>query len=459
MRRWLAWNVFFRLQEAVKGHPTYRILREMEAADRLPAADLEALVNSRLVEFIGFCYANVPYVRDTLDSLGLGPDAIRCPQDLRLLPLMRKAEVRAHREALRARGAGKLGQLATGGSTGEPLIFDIGPRRTASRIACRQRVSRWWGLSLGDPELAFWGSPIELTRQDKIRNWRDKLLATRLLSAFEMNEATMSRYLDILEQGPCRQIFGYPSAIYALCREAQREGRNLRETGVRTVFVTGEVLLPFQRELISETLNCPVADGYGGRDSGFIAHECPQGGMHILADTVIVELLDDAGQPVAPGQPGEIVVTDLYSHEFPFLRYATGDMAVATERRCRCGRALPLLERIEGRLNDSVVAPDGRLINALAVVYAVREVAGIEKFRIRQTRVDAFTVEIVRGADYPVDAEQRIRTAWSVLLRCPVEVEFRYPEALTPDKSGKFRHVVSELAAGSALRAVAAEAR
>ena len=243
-------------------------------------------------------------------------------------------------------------------------------------MACRQRISRWWGLSVGDLEIALWGSPVELTRQQRLQEIRDWLLATRLLPAFEMNEPTMGIYLDILERRPWRQIFGYPSAIYLLCLEARKQGRDLRRLGVKAVFVTGEVLLPHQRELISETLACPVADGYGGRDSGFIAHECPQGGMHILADCTIVEVLDPDGQPVPPGESGEITVTDLYSHEAPFIRYRTGDIGVVSSRQCRCGRALPLLEKIEGRSNDLILAPDGRIINSLALIYAVREVAG-----------------------------------------------------------------------------------
>src|SRR3954451_14523097 len=241
---------------------------------------------------------------------------------------MRKADARANREALRSDIAGKLASFTTGGSTGEPLIFDLAKRRVASRVACRLRTSRWWGVGIGDPELAIWGSIVEVKRQDVIRRIRDFFLASRLLSAFELNEPTIAGYLDILERGGARQIFAYPSAIYLVCLQARKEGRKLRGLGLKVVFVTGEVLFPYEREVISETLNCPVANGYGGRDSALIAHECPSGGMHVLADAVIVELLDGDGRPVRPGEPGEIVITDLYSHEAPFIRYATGDIAV-----------------------------------------------------------------------------------------------------------------------------------
>jgi phenylacetate-CoA ligase len=454
MSQWLARNLVFPLQERLKGHPTLEILQEMEAADRLSAGELEQLRAKKLQHFLSYCQAHVPYVRGIFQRLNLKATDIREPRELALLPVMTKADMRKHREELRSDIAGKLKQFATGGSTGDPLIFDLAKRRIASRVACRQRVSRWWGTSAGDSEIALWGAPAELTRQDWIRRQRDRLLRTRLLSAFEMNDETMSRYLDILEQRRCRQIFAYPSAIYLLCLHARKHGRNLRGLGVRVVFVTGEVLFDYQRALISEILNCPVANGYGGRDSGFIAHECPQGGMHVLADAVILEILDPEGKPARPGEPGEVVVTDLYSHEAAFIRYATGDIAVISARACPCGRALPLLDRIEGRSNDSIVAPDGRLINALALVYPLREIAGIDQYRIRQKRTDCFHVQLVCNDQFRKDqGEERIRVGWKQLLRTPVEVSFEYLPKLAPERTGKFRHVVCEMPRGEGVSA------
>jgi phenylacetate-CoA ligase len=451
VHRWLAWNIVFRIHELAKGHPTYKILREMEAADQLAGPELEQLRREKLREFLDYCYAHVPYVRTQMRQAGIEPSHIHGPEDLIRLPLMTKKDVSENRSDLRSDIASHLTPFTTGGSTGQPLMFDIAKRRVAARVAARQRVSRWWGLSVGDPEIALWGSPIELTHQDRLRRLRDKFLSTRLLSAFEMNESTMSQYLDLLEGGHCRQVFAYPSAVYLLCVQARKQGRDLRRLGIKAVFVTGEVLFPYQRELIAETLNAPVADGYGGRDSGCIAHECPQGGMHVFADSMIVELIDAECRPVPAGEAGEIVVTDLYSHEAPFIRYATGDIAVFSARRCACGRSLPLLERIEGRSNDAVVTPDGRIINSLALIYPVREVEGIEQFRIRQKQVDCFHVQIVRNEKFRLEGEERIRTGWAHLLRAPIEVTFEYLPSLPSERSGKFRHVISELPAGRAL--------
>ena len=451
MYRWLVWNILFPLHEGFKGHATYKILRDMEKADCFSAGELEQLRQRKLRDLVEYCYAHVPYVRARMREAGIQAADIQGPGDLSRVPLMRKADVRANRESLRSDIAGKLASFCTGGSSGEPLVFDLAKRRVASRVACRQRTSRWWGVSTGDRELAIWGSPVELTRQDRVRNLRDRFLLTRLLSAFEMNPATMSQYLDILEKSGCRQLFGYPSAIYLLCLQARKEGRNLRRLGIKVVFVTGEVLFPYQSELICDVLNCPVANGYGGRDTALIAHACPQGGMHVLADAVILEIIDAQGNPAPPGEAGEIVITDLYSHEFPFLRYATGDIGILSTRRCACGRNLPLLERIEGRSNDLIVAPDGRMINSLALIYPVREIQGIEQFRICQKQIDRFHIQIVRNEHYPADAEERIRTSWRQLLRSPVQVVFEYLPGFPVEKSGKFRHIVSEIATAEPL--------
>ncbi len=453
MHHWLVWNFVFPLQERVKGHPTLRILKQMEEADRLSAAGLEELQQRKLKNFIEYCYLHVPYVKTQMEKAGVLPADIRTAADLAQLPVMTKSDVRRHRSELRSDIAPRLSPFSSGGSTGEPLIFDISKTRIASRVALRQRVSRWWGTSVGDRELALWGSPLELTRQDWVRGLRDRAMATQLLSAYELNEATMSRYLDILERRRFRQIFAYPSAIYLLCRHAQKEGRDLRSLGVQAVFVTSEVLYPYQRELITQTLGCPVANGYGGRDSGFIAHECPQGGMHVMADAIIAEVVDADGRPLPPGESGEIVATDLYSHEAPFLRYATGDIGTLSTQMCPCGRPLPLLAKLDGRSNDSIVTPDGRIMHGQSVVSLLMEVEGIEQFRICQKQVDHFHVQIVRNDRFQQTSEERIRRRWCDRLRSRVDLTFEYVKKLPSERSGKFRHIVSELPDGQTVRA------
>ncbi len=445
MHKWLVWNILFPLQEWAKQHPTFRILREMERLDHGSPAEVMEFQAQRLRALIHYTYAHVPYVRNVMQRAGVAPSDIQSPSDLSRLPLTRKEDIRENRLLLRSDRAGKLIPFSTGGSTGAPLLFDLPVERIAAQVACRQRVTRWWALSAGDREFALWGSPLDVTRQDHLRRLRDRLFATELFSAFNMSEQVMSVYLDRLCAGGYRMIFGYPSSISLLCQHARRQGRDLRGIGIEAVFVTGEILFPHQRELIAGTLNCGIANGYGGRESGFIAHECPSGGMHIMADAVIVEVLDAEGRPAAPGEQGEIVVTDLYSGDAPFLRYRTGDMGALSSERCACGRPLPLLERIEGRTTDFIVAPDGTILHALSVIYVLREIEGVEQFRIRQRSPDTFHVQVVKGERYQPGSEDRIRTGLQQRLRARLDITVEYLPSLPPEPSGKFRYVVSDV--------------
>jgi phenylacetate-CoA ligase len=151
---------------------------------------------------------------------------------------------------------------------------------------------------------------------------------------------------------------------------------------------------------------------------------------------------------VPEGESGEIVVTDLYSREVPFIRYATGDFGALTSRRCPCGRPTPLLEKIEGRSTDFIVAPDGTILHALSVIYVLREIEGIAQFKIRQKEVDRFHVHIVRNEQYRMEDESRIREGLRKRLRAPVEVTIAYVDTIPPERSGKFRYVISEVPMG-----------
>jgi phenylacetate-CoA ligase len=256
----------------------------------------------------------------------------------------------------------------------------------------------------------------------------------------------MDLYLDEMERTGCQRIFGYPSSIALLCEHGRRQGRDLSKLGVRAVFVTAEFLWDHWRQLIAETFGCPVVNGYGGRDSGFVAHECPHGGMHITADRLIVETVADNGRRVRPGELGEIVVTHFDTPEMPFIRYRTGDMGALSSELCRCGRVLPLLERIEGRKSDFIVTRDGRLMHGLSLIYVLRKITGIEQFRITQKAVDDFQLELVTGRDFAPSSEAIIRSEFEQRLRGPVNVRIQYSSTMPASKNGKFRYVISEVA-------------
>lgn len=438
-------RVLFPLHERLKGHSTVAILQEMVLDERRAPTDLDKMQLQRLSRFLKHSFTTVPYYRELLKQLGLGLSDVQATADLEKLPFLDKNIIREKLEYLKSSEAVTVQKFSTGGSTGTPLTFYLGSTRVSSDVAARCRAEGWWGVRLGDREFVIWGSPLELTKQDRWRGVRDRLFRTKLLSAFEMSPAVMDAYIDDMQRHGCRRVFGYPSSIALLCEHARKRGRDLRSLGVRAVFVTAEFLWDHWRQSISETFGCPVANGYGGRDSGFIAHECPRGGMHISSDRMIVEIITDEGRRAQPGELGEIVVTHLDTPEMPFIRYRTGDMGALSDKLCACGRTLPLLERIEGRKSDFIVAPDGRVLHGLSLIYVVRAINGIEQFRITQKELDEFQIELVTGNAFKKESERLIQDEFSKRLRAPVNIRIQYCQTIPPHKNGKFRYVISEI--------------
>jgi phenylacetate-CoA ligase len=219
--------------------------------------------------------------------------------------------------------------------------------------------------------------------------------------------------------------------------------------GIRVAFVTSERLYDEQRETIAAVFGCPVANGYGGRDAGFIAHECPSGRMHISAEDIVVEILDDRGNAVPAGEAGEIVVTHLATGDFPFVRYRTGDVGVLDPQACPCGRGLPVLKEIQGRSTDFVVASDGTVMHGLALIYAIRDLPGIERFKIVQHDLMHTEVLLVPGSSYQAAHADTIRAAFLRRLGTDVDVAIRLVDAIPSEASGKFRYVVSKVEAAA----------
>jgi phenylacetate-CoA ligase len=438
-------HLVFPLHERLKGHSTMRMLREMERDQWRSADDLRRIQEQRLQQLLAHAFTSVTYYREMLHEIGMRANDFQALEDLERLPLLDKTIIRRQLDDLKSSKAGSVQKFSTGGSTGVPLTFYLGSTRISSDVAARCRAEGWWGVGIGDREYVIWGSPVELTKQDRWRELRDSVLRTKLLSAFEMSPAVIDDYLDEMQRHGCRRVFGYPSSIALLCEQAVRSGRDLRKLGVQTVFVTAEFLWDHWRQTISDAFACPVANGYGGRDSGFIAHECPLGGMHITADRLFVEIIGDDGRRVRPGELGEIVVTHFDTPEMPFIRYRTADMGILSTKSCPCGRTLPLLERIEGRKSDFIVAPDGRVMHGLSLIYVLRGIEGIEQFRITQKQLDEFDLEMVTGPSFQNESEHVIRDEFEKRLRAPVTVRIQYSRVLAPHKNGKFRYVISEL--------------
>jgi phenylacetate-CoA ligase len=436
-------SFLFPLHERLKCHDTVAIRRRMEEVQWWPVDRLAAFQLQRLRDLLQDVAVHVPYYRDLFSQTGFDPTSVQSTADLQRLPFMTKSVIRANTEALKHAYAQGLTRFNTGGSSGEPLIFFIGTKRVSHDVAAKWRATRWWGVDIGVPEIVVWGSPIELGKQDRIKHWRDKLLRTQLLPAFEMSESKLDQFMAAIRAVKPRMLFGYPSALTHIARHAQKRGVVMNDLAIQVAFVTSERLYDEQRSTISQVFGCKVANGYGGRDAGFIAHECPAGGMHLTADDIVVEIVNEAGQVQPPGVAGEIVVTHLSTNDFPFIRYRTGDIGVLGSTPCSCGRGLPLLQDIQGRSTDFVVAADGTVMHGLSLIYILRDLPGVTSFKVvQETR--AFTrVLLVVDEGFAPDAVTQIVSGFKQRLGADVSVVVDLVDSIPTEKSGKFRYIIS----------------
>lgn len=435
----------FPLHERLKGHDSVARLHALEASQWWGREQLQAHRLAGLRRFLQQVATQVPYYRELFQACGFRPDRVDSLAALQRLPFLTKALIREHRDRLIAANSGKLVAMATGGSSGEPLRFFAGPARISHDVAAKWRATRWWGVDIGDPEIVIWGSPIEIGTQDRLRALRDRLLRSQLLSAFALDDATLDAMLRALRRQRPSMLFGYPSALARLCEHARQRAVRLDDLGIRVAFVTSELLYDAQRELITAVLGCPVANGYGGRDAGFLAHECPVGGMHISAEDIILETVDADGRPTAPGVAGEIVVTHLATADFPFIRYRTGDVGVLDDSVCACGRGLPLLRELQGRSTDFIRAGDGTPMHGLALIYILREIPGLKTFKIVQESLRLTRVLLVTEPGFARASLATIRSGFQQRLGRDVAVEIEEVADIPAERSGKYRYVVSKI--------------
>lgn len=439
-------NLLFPLQERFKHHATVKIRQAMDESQWWKAEQLEALRLERLRSLLVAAGRHVPNYRDCFARIGFAPGKIDSLVDLQKLPFLTKVIIRAEGERMKSDVAQELARFNTGGSSGEPLIFFIGKERVSHDVAAKWRATRWWNVDIGDPEIVVWGSPIELGTQDKLRILRDRIMRTELLPAFEMSEARLDSFVERIRACRPKMLFGYPSAISLIAEHAKKRRVALDGLGIKVVFVTSERLYEHQRAAISEAFACPVANGYGSRDAGFIAHECPAGGMHITAEDIIVEIVDEEGKVQPAGVSGEIVVTNLATSEFPFIRYRTGDFGTLGTAPCTCGRGLPTLEEIQGRSTDFVVAADGTVMHGLALIYILRDLPAVGAFKIIQESLELTRVQIVVSSSYGLADELKIRGGLQARLGAEVRINIEMVAEIPPEKSGKHRYVVSKIA-------------
>jgi phenylacetate-CoA ligase len=375
----------------------YSELDRMRQMQWAPAAEVERSQTKKLTTLLNYAARHCRFYQSNLD--GLYPVSNQESRDvLKSLPLLSKEDLQTYSSELRAEAKRFRTTLkTTGGSTGQPVSILKDRGATARERAATWMAYGWFGLQPGDRGARFWGSPRAMGRRRLRFAVADIAMNRVRFSAFGVSEADLGDYWrQCLEFKP-RYFYGYVSMIESFARHLQTEGLDGSLLNLKAIITTSEVLTQAQRELVEEVFSAPVQNEYGCGEVGPIAYECEAGSMHEMSENVLIEVLDEYGQPVDDGVEGDVVVTDLNNRAMPLLRYRVMDRAIRVGACC-CGRGLPVLGEITGRVYDKVIAPDGRFYHGEYFMYLFEDIRDqghqFDRFRVIQESRTNLIVEV-----------------------------------------------------------------
>lgn len=441
-------NLFW-IQERLLGRRSFEILAELKACDRWTREQRAELQLERLRHVVASAYEQTPYWREVMDQHKIAPADITSLDDVKRFPLLEKDTLRERREEMTWHDAGRrLTLVRTSGSTNEALQFYTNSHREAHINAARMRGHEWIGVRRGQREMYFWGSPIELSKQDRVKRVRDWLINDGLTDGFALSPERVAEYYKYWLKWRPQCIFGYPNSLRLMAVMAEPQGLDLtvfKGLGLKAISTTSEMLTDFDRELIQSAFDVPVFDSYGLREGGLVGHECKHQAMHTMDEQILLETIDPHTLEPTDGE-GELVLTNLVSTVMPVIRYRTGDIVTLSDAPCPCGLTLGTVKISGGRVADFVVTSDGVWIPGYAFIYICRSVPGIVKFQVRQEREGEVHVLVATDERFPTDGAEQVKQQTLARLQSDDVVTVEVVDDIQPARSGKYRPVVSKVA-------------
>jgi len=380
--------------------------------------------------------SDVPFYRNR----GLRNISFQSFEDLSEMPVLTKSDVQAAGRELisdvyRDR---RLTEIHTGGTTGKPLAVYCDTEVLQRNYAFFTHFKETAGIREGDRTATFAGRTL-VPVNSRGPYWRRNYAANAMLfSSYHIGPATLAGYVAALADFKPALIDSYPSSIEPIARFIIDRG--ITAIRPRAVITSSETLFPAVRELIERAFACRVFDHYGSAEMAALITQCERGTYHVEPEFGFVELLQD-GRPVKPGERGEIVATGFINPVMPLIRYRMGDYAIRGSGQCECGRVGETIDRIEGRMDDVIITPEGNLVGRLDPIF--KSVASLYETRIVQDRADHIRVEVVASTDFTEKMERELIEQLRARVGPSMRIDVARVDKIERTGSGKLRTTVN----------------
>ncbi len=432
-------------ETVLKRRETFRFWNELEESQWWSRERLEMLQLERLRKLIEHCFEHSAYHRQLWISQGLSPQALQSLVDIQKWPLTSRQVMREQASQIRPQ-ASRMAVVskATGGSSGAPLRFLINCQANDRRVGAAHRGYTWAGAGPGTRQTYLWGATLGAPA--RLRRWKEQLYSRYLyrrdmLNSFELSDVSIPKFLARIHHFQPDVLVAYTNPLYLLARTIEERG--LLTYRPKAIVVGAEKLHDFQRETLERVFEAPVFETYGAREFTLIGAECEQhAGLHLTMENLLVEVVDDEGHSTPDGAEGNVVITDLFNVAMPFLRYMTGDRAVAGFGSCSCGRGLPLLKKVVGRQLDMLMTVDGRHLPGEFFPHLMKEFASIRQFQVVQHQHDLVELKLVVDRHWNQNARDSLRNQVQKSIGHSTRLLINEVDTIPLTSMGKLRVVI-----------------
>ena len=397
--------------------------------------------NERLIETVNIAYKETSFYRELFDSNGISPDKIRTANDLQRIPIVTKDMLRKAYPLKCCRNTKYPWQEAfTSGSTGSPFVVRIDSYSMSIARALMLMRANFSGWSIGDSMLQ---TGMTLNR-GLIKKIKDYFLRVSYVSAFDLSDGTLDKYLEMMDLKKHKYIMGYASSLYCLSKRAEEVGFNYSLDGAVS---WGDNLFDNYRNKIEKQFRTKVTDTYGCGEGIQVAAQCGQnnGEYHIFMPHVIVEFLEN-GIPVPENDFGEIVLTRLNPGAMPLIRYSIGDVGRGSDKeKCSCGRGLKMMSKIEGRSSDIILTPNGNKLIVHFFTGIFEYYSSIKYFQVYQDNINEIKIKIVPNLNFKEMDCILIKKEINEKGDNDLKIDFEIVKEIPLEKSNKRRFVISKI--------------
>lgn len=416
----------------------------------LPIKELEKIQFRKLKTLLTHAYEKVPFYKRFYDEHGVHPDMLRTLDDIRRFPIISKEIARD--TSLEDKTAidvdvSKCTLKTTSGSTGIPVKILEDDHSIDYLDAYHLRRMFEYGYKPWEKIIRLTTEPPEkelLGEAGEARTGLMKRIRENRIKRLVVTD-DIERHLEIMKKENPQFIIASPSYLRVIAKAVSEQG--ITTVRPRVLVTWGEVLDEGTREYLTSHLGSQVYNGYGCTEAAPLgmAWECKErAGLHINCDVVLLEILKE-GEPVSPGEKGEVFVTSLFRFSTPMIRYRLGDIVTLSDENCPCGREMPMIKNIEGRMVDFIKMPNGRLISPYALMSVVQDIPGIAKYQIVQATQDRIVATIEMGKGFTENTVIQVRNSCSELLDSDIQFDIDIVDRLPIAKGRKFRAVESRI--------------